>query len=74
MGFPVSFSRGSCQPREEELGRVLWIKHKGERQTFRCLVFLLAQFSSVQLLLCLTLCDPMDCSAPGLPHFAVHWK
>ena len=67
MGFPVSFSRGSCQPREEELGRVLWIKRKGEHQTFRCLVFLLAQFSLVQLLLCLTLCDPMDCSTPGLP-------
>ena len=25
------------------------------------------QFSSVQSLLCPTLCDPMDCSTPGLP-------
>ena len=25
------------------------------------------QFSSVQSLSCLTLCDPMDCSTPGLP-------
>ena len=25
------------------------------------------QFSSVRLLSCLTLCDPMDCSTPGLP-------
>ena len=33
------------------------------------------QFSSVAQL-CLTLCDPMDCSMPGLPEFTqthVHW-
>ena len=32
-GLPISFSRGSSQPREEELGRVLWIKGKGEEVT-----------------------------------------
>ena len=29
------------------------------------------QFSSVQSLSCLTLCDPMDCSMPGFP---VHYQ
>ena len=27
----------------------------------------IVQFSSVQLLSCLNLCNPMDCSTPGLP-------
>ena len=63
----ISFSRGSSWPREEELGHVLLIKGKAEHQTLGCLVFLLAQFSSVQLLLCLTLCDPMDFSRARPP-------
>ena len=29
--------------------------------------FVICQFSSVQSLSCLTLCDPMNCSTPGLP-------
>ena len=37
--------------------------------------FFPSQFSSVAQL-CLTLCDPMDCSTPGLPvhHHVVTWK
>ena len=46
----------------------LWIVHR----FFRFLPYLLKMwFSSVQFIsvtqLCLTLCDPMDCSMPGLP-------
>ena len=33
----------------------------------------LYQFSSVAQL-CLTLCDPMDCSTPGLPIHHQHWE
>ena len=40
------------------------------RNSFTGLEFMiqsLTTFSSVQLLSCVRLCDPMDCSAPGLP-------
>ena len=33
----------------------------------RCSTSLIIQFNSVQSLSCVRLCDPMDCSMPGLP-------
>ena len=37
-----------------------------DREAWQATVFSLVQFSSVAQL-CPTLCDPMDCSTPGLP-------
>ena len=70
VAFP--FSRGSSQPRIEPRSSALQLdslsaesqgkpKHTGVGSV---------QFSSVTQL-CPTLCDPMDCSTPGLP---VHHK
>ena len=45
--------------------------HMSNKHVNRCSMSLIIQFSSVQFSsvsqLCLTLCDPMKCSTPGLP-------
>ena len=64
----ISFSRGSFQPRDwthiscisSIAGRVFYHLTTWEAPV------IIVQFSSVTQS-CLTLCDPMDCSTPGLP-------
>ena len=57
--------------------RFLPLNHQGKPHTYICVYYLIlktslisVQFSSVTQS-CLTLCDPMDCSTPGIP---VHYQ
>ena len=43
------------------------MKRMAKRQLKRCSTALIIRFSSVQCLVCPTLCDPRNCSTPGLP-------
>ena len=63
----IPFSRGSYKPTIEPtslvspaLAGVLFTSSASGKPTFSC-------FSSVQSLSRVRLCDPMDCSTPGLP-------
>ena len=54
-----------CEKRNPYLftGRMVYVLIT-KKQRYDCFM---VQFSSVQSLLCPTLCDPMNCSMPGLP-------
>ena len=61
----IPFSRGSSPPRDQTrvsciAGRFFTAEPPGKP------LWICVQFSSVAQL-CLTLCDPMNCSTPGLP-------
>ena len=65
----ISFSRGSFQLRDQihvssTAGRFLLLSHLGSPS--EAVQFSSVQFSSIAQS-CLTLCDPMNCSTPGLP-------
>ena len=57
----ISFSRGSSQPRDWT-----WVSRIAGRRFIVWATRERFQFSSV-IQSCLTLCDPMNCSMPGLP-------
>ena len=59
-----------------------WLWKNVKRYFSQMLTKKIQRFSSVQLLSCVWLCDPMDCSTPGLPVYHqlpettqshVHW-
>ena len=74
----ISYSKGSSQPKDQT--RISCTSYTGQREIlYHCATWeakgylgrkqkskLIVQFSSVTQS-CLLLCDPMDCSTPGLP-------
>ena len=55
MGFPRTWKQPRCPSADKRIRKV-WTYTQWS-----------IQFSSVQLLSCPTLCEPMNCSTPGLP-------
>ena len=63
----IPFSRGSSLPRDRT-----WVSHIAGKYFFPCgreAICISVQFSSVAQS-CLTLCEPMNCSTPGLPVYS----
>ena len=47
--------------------RIPWTARRSNQSILKEIAVIFIQFSSVQLLSCVQLCHPMDCSAPGFP-------
>ena len=59
----ISYSRGSSQPRDWNYVTYVFYIAGGSLPT----EYIKVQFSSVKLLNCVRLCDPLDCSTSGFP-------